>query len=104
MTAARCASCRWCPARPASKSGILAGDTVMRIDSREIYRPADVLDASFFSHVGGTMTVVVRRDEQLFNYNFAVIERPLNPPATSRVSNEPRAASVVTHDVVAKQL
>jgi hypothetical protein len=51
----------------------------MRIDAREIYRPADVLDASFFSQVGATMKVVVRRDEKLYNYNFAVIERPQNP-------------------------
>lgn len=66
---------------PASKSGILPGDTVMRIDAREIYRPADVLDASFFSHVGASMTVVIRRDKKLLNYSFAVIERPQNPGA-----------------------
>jgi S1-C subfamily serine protease len=70
------------PGTPASKSGILPGDTVMRIDAREIYRPADVLDASFFSHVGGTMTVVVRREEALFNYTFAVIERPETTSST----------------------
>jgi len=67
------------PGTPASESGIHAGDTVMRIDSREIYRPADVLDASFFSQVGGNMNVVVRRDDKLYNYTFAVIERPQNP-------------------------
>ena len=67
------------PGTPASASGILAGDTVMRIDSREIYRPSDVLDASFFSHVGANMTVVVRRNAKLINYTFAVIERPPNP-------------------------
>ena len=67
---------RTVPGTPASTSGILPGDTVMRIDSREVYRPADVMDASFFSHVGGSMTVVVRRDEALLNYTFAVIERP----------------------------
>ena len=68
------------PGTPASQSGIQPGDTVMRIDTREIYRPGDVLDASFFSHVGGNMTVVVRRDEKLFNYTFAVIERPESSP------------------------
>jgi S1-C subfamily serine protease len=67
------------PGTPASESGIRSGDTVMRIDTREIYRPADVLDASFFSQVGSTMNVVVRRDDKLYNYNFAVIERPQNP-------------------------
>jgi len=69
------------PGSPAGESGIHAGDTVMRIDSREIYRPADVFDASFFSVVGTTMNVVIRRDDKLFNYNFAVIERPENPGA-----------------------
>jgi serine protease Do len=73
------------PGTPASQSGIQPGDTVMRIDSREIYRPSDVLDASFFSHVGGTMIVVVRRDDKLFDYSFAVTERPSGPaaPATT---------------------
>jgi len=64
------------PGTPASESGIRAGDTVMRIDSREVYRPADVLDASFYSTVGADMKVVVRRDDKLFDYSFAVIERP----------------------------
>jgi len=68
---------------PASQSGIQVGDTVMRIDSREIYRPADVQDASFFSHVGGTMIVVIRRDEKLYNYSFAVTERP-DPHAAAK--------------------
>jgi serine protease Do len=67
------------PGTPASESGIRPGDTVMRIDSREIYRPADVLDASFFSQVGANMRVLVRRDEKLYDYSFAVIERPANP-------------------------
>jgi len=75
------------PGTPASKSGIQPGDTIMRIDTREIYRPADVLDASFFSHVGGNMTVVVRRDEKLFNYTFAIIERP-NPPSPRMTSDQ----------------
>jgi serine protease Do len=68
---------------PASKTGIAPGDTLMRIDSREIYRPSDVLDASFFSQVGTSMSVVVRRDDKLYEYNFPVIERPANLPAVS---------------------
>ncbi len=64
------------PGSPASTSGISPGDIVMRIDSREIYRPADVLDASFFSQVGATMNVVVRRGDKLYNFPFTVAERP----------------------------
>jgi serine protease Do len=79
------------PGAPASESGIRAGDTVMRIDSREVYRPSDVLDASFFSQVGSTMNVVVRRDDKLFNYSFAVIERPENP--TAPVTGHPATAN-----------
>jgi S1-C subfamily serine protease len=77
------------PGTPASRSGIRPGDTVMRIDSREVYRPADVLDASFFSHVGNTMNVVVRRQQSLYNYSFAVIERPQSPPATVTIAPRP---------------
>ena len=76
------------PGTPASQSGILPGDVVMRIDSREIYRPSDVLDASFFSHVGGNMTVVVRRQDQLYNYSFAVIERPATPAPAARAMTD----------------
>ena len=68
------------PGSPASESGISPGDIVMRIDSREIYRPADVLDASFFSQVGATMNVVVRRGDKLFNFPFTVVERPQRVP------------------------
>jgi serine protease Do len=94
---------RTVPGTPASQSGILPGDIVMRIDSREIYRPADVMDASFFSHVGGNMTVVVRRNETLYNYTFAVIERPSppgkTPPAgtsTTQQAGVPEDSSVVS--------
>jgi serine protease Do len=71
------------PGSPASSSGIQPGDIVMRIDSREIYRPSDVLDASFFSQVGATMNVVVRRDDKLYNFPFTVVERPRKIPSAS---------------------
>ena len=84
------------PGTPAAGSGIRPGDTVMRIDSREIYRPDDVVDASFFSQVGGSMTVVVRRDQALYNYSFAVMERPAeagSPPGERTTSASVPAAS-----------
>lgn len=88
---------------PASESGIRSGDTVMRIDSREIYRPADVLDASFFSQVGSTMEVVVRRDDKLYNYHFAVIERPENiAAAPAPLAGSPTLVNHVAEDSAAK--
>jgi serine protease Do len=79
---------------PASATGIQPGDTLMRIDSREIYRPADVLDASFYSQIGASMNVVVRRDDKLYQYNFPVIERPAKLPA---VLPSAVAAGAVSH-------
>jgi S1-C subfamily serine protease len=81
------------PGTPASHSGLLPGDTVLRIDAREIYRPADVLDASFFSHVGGNMNVVVRRDQAIYSYDFAVIERPSHIAPVAPVSTNPNGTS-----------
>ena len=83
---------------PASESGIRAGDTVMRIDAREIYRPADVLDASFFSRVGENMHVVVRRDDKMFDYTFAVIERPA-PSAASTVATPVTSNSAASNHI-----
>ena len=71
------------PGSPASETGIQPGDTLMRIDAREIYRPSDVLDASFFSQVGASMSVVVRRDDKLFQYTFPVVEHPANLPVAA---------------------
>ena len=86
------------PGTPASESGIQSGDTVMRIDAREIYRPADVLDASFYSTVGTDLHVVVRRDDKLFDYSFAVIERPtsvsaITTPVTSNTAPNKHVAA-----------
>jgi serine protease Do len=83
---------------PASESGIRPGDTVMRIDSREIYRPSDVLDASFFSQVGSNMSVVIRRDDKLFNYSFAVIERPETTTAAAPLAGAPALPGHVVAD------
>ena len=80
---------------PAASSGILPGDTVTRVESnglsRDVYRPADIMDASFFSHPGDTMTVVVLRDNQPLTYSFILSERP----ETANVSPDPGAPVVV---------
>ena len=59
----------------------------------------DVLDSTFFSQVGGNMTVVVRRSDKLYNYTFAVIERPSNPavPAPA-LTSKPTTANHVAAD------
>jgi serine protease Do len=91
------------PGSPASESGISPGDIVMRIDSREIYRPADVLDASFFSQVGATMNVVVRRGDKLYNFPFTVVERPQKAiAAPSAVVKGAKASPPVAADPATK--
>ncbi len=90
------------PGSPASSTGIQAGDTLMRIDSREVYRPSDVLDASFFSQVGASMSVVVRRDDKLFSYNFPVVERQaILPSSTGTVVTGAKASAPVATDAAA---
>lgn len=61
---------------PAAASGLQPGDVVVRIDKREITRPADVIDASFFARVGEEMPVVVSRNGQLLTFKFVIGERP----------------------------
>ena len=65
---------------PAALSGLQPGDVVVRVDKREIVRPSDVIDASFFSRVGEEIPVVVARKGQLLTFKFTVGERPERIP------------------------
>jgi len=65
---------------PASASGLQPGDVVVRIDRREIVRPCDVIDASFFARVGEELPIVVSRNGKLMTFKFVVSERPTQIP------------------------
>jgi serine protease Do len=79
---------------PAAGQGIVPGDTVMRIDSKEIFRPSELVDAGFFSHPGDTMNVAVRRDNEMLQFQLPLIERPESDVVPTHVdpSAEPAAA------------
>ncbi len=58
---------------PAEKSGLKMGDEVISIGGRSVREPSDILDAAFFSEVGGKVPVKVKRDgkEQIFTITVA---------------------------------
>ena len=84
------------PDTPAEKSGIKVGDVLLQLNGKEIYKPSDVLDVSYFSEVGKTIQVTVLRDGQPHTFEYTVTERPAprlaqsiqniaeNSPTTSR--------------------
>ncbi|MES2308651.1 MAG: S1C family serine protease, partial [Verrucomicrobiota bacterium] len=69
---------------PALTCGIKVGDVVLKIGGKEIRRPSDVIDVSFFSRVGDELPVVVLRDGKPMNFKIKVQERPTTLPAVYR--------------------
>lgn len=63
---------------PALASGIRQGDQVTKINGRPIRKASDVLDASFFSHVGDKIPVEVIRNGKPMSFEFVLTERPAN--------------------------
>lgn len=67
---------------PAASSGLQPGDVVLKIGTRDIRSPRDVLDASFFSSVGEKLPVVVLREGKTRTFQLTVAERkPMVPSA-----------------------
>ena len=61
---------------PAEKSGLKAGDEVISIGDKPVREPSDVLDAAFFSQVGGKVPVKVKRDGKEQIFTITVSARP----------------------------
>jgi serine protease Do len=61
---------------PAEKSGLKMGDEVISIGGRPVHEPSDILDAAFFSEVGGKVSVRVKRDGKEQIFTITVSARP----------------------------
>lgn len=61
---------------PAESSGLQMGDHVLKIGDREIHKPADILDAAFFSKVGQKIPIDVLRNGVQKQFTIEVRERP----------------------------
>jgi serine protease Do len=61
---------------PAEKSGLRMGDEVISIGNRPVREPSDILDAAFFSEVGGKVPVKVKRDGKEQIFTITVSARP----------------------------
>ena len=61
---------------PAEKSGLKMGDEVISIGGRPVHEPSDILDAAFFSEVGGKVPVRVKRDGKEQVFTITVSARP----------------------------
>ena len=61
---------------PAEKSGLKMGDEVISIGGRSVREPSDILDAAFFSEVGGKVPVKVKRDGKEQILTMTVSARP----------------------------
>ena len=61
---------------PADKSGLKMGDEVISIGGRSVREPSDILDAAFFSEVGGKVPVKVKRDGKEQIFTITVSARP----------------------------
>ena len=80
---------RPCPARPRARAASCpATRSCASIRAKFIAPPTSSTPRSS-AMSAATMNVVVRRDEKLYNYSFAVIERPQIPAAATRVSVDP---------------
>ena len=78
----------------AAASGLQLGDVVLRIGSREIHRPTDVIDASYFASVGEKMVVTVEREGKIQDYTFIVGERPTAMPNVLNIQKLDRGSTL----------
>lgn len=62
---------------PGLKAGVRAGDVLLRVGSRDITSPEDVLDASFYLTADDEVTLRVSRDDQEIDLKA----QPIDPPA-----------------------
>jgi len=67
------------PESPGLKAGVRAGDVLLRVGSRDITSPEDVLDASFYLTADDEVTVRVSRADQEIDLKVQPIDSPGEP-------------------------
>lgn len=82
---------------PAASSGIQSGDQVVKIGTRLIKKPSDILDAAFFSRVGDKLPVEVIRNGKSLTFNLELTERPENSRAVTPIVHPQGPTSMTVH-------
>jgi serine protease Do len=67
------------PESPGLKAGVRAGDVLLRVGSRDITSPEDVLDASFYLTAADEVTLRVSREDQEIDLQVQPIDPPREP-------------------------
>lgn len=63
---------------PAANSGLLSGDVLLQVGRKEIHRPEDVIDASFFITAGEVVPITVLRGDQKITVNVQSEVHPMS--------------------------
>ncbi|MDX2225914.1 MAG: S1C family serine protease [Verrucomicrobiae bacterium] len=70
---------------PAEKSDIRPGDVILKIGRFEIFKPSDVIDASFYARVGEPINITVMRDGRVVESSLTLATRPVTNPVVEKV-------------------
>jgi serine protease Do len=61
---------------PAAVSGLRQGDRLLKVNGKEIARPTDLMDVSFFATVGESLDVMIEREGKILTCEVATAIRP----------------------------
>ncbi len=75
---------------PAADSGVQRGDVLLQVGRKEVHRPEDVIDASFFLSAGEKVPITVMRGDQKMTFD---IEADFHP-ATKRAASVAPAGAI----------
>lgn len=61
---------------PAAISGLRQGDRLLKINGKDIEKPTDLMDVSFFAEVGESLDVMIEREGKILTCEVATTIRP----------------------------
>lgn len=70
---------------PAYAAGVRTGDRILKIGTRDVRHPGDIIEASFLARIGESMPLVLQRGEERLAFEIPVQERPPPAPGTPGV-------------------